>query len=272
MPEGDTVLLAARTLDHALARRRVRRSEFRVPRCAAADLAGQEIVEVKARGKHLLFRTSGGYTLQTHFLMDGRWVLYSPGARWNRGPGHAIRVVLETDEWVAVGYDLGIVELFPTVEEGRRLEGLGPDVLGPDWDLEEAVARLMRRPERAVGEALLDQTCLAGIGNIYKNEALFLERLHPRAPLGAVRDVAGLVERARALMRASVERGRQCTTGLPGDPFFVYERAGKPCRRCRTAIVRGRTEAGRRILENEAARSARMSWWCPRCQVEPPIR
>lgn len=267
MPEGDSVLRAARTLDHALARQTIRRSEFRVPRYANADLSGQEILDVKARGKHML-HTSGGLTLQTHFMMDGKWMLYKPGARF-AGPAHLIRVILETAEWVAVGYELGIVEIFPTIEEARRLEGLGPDVLGADWDADEAVRRLLQRPDRAIGDALLDQTRLAGIGNIYKCESLFFEHLYPWARVDQIADPRALVERARKLMQYSVQTGRQCTTTMPREPFYVYNRTGRACRRCRTRIEMQRGQAAGPIADGDSGRALRVTWWCPRCQPAP---
>lgn len=269
MPEGDTVFIAARTLDHALAGRVVRSSDFRVPRLATARIDGQTVLEVKPRGKHMLLRTDGGFTLQTHFMMDGAWYLYKPGARWSGGPSHDIRVVIETDDWIAVGYRLAIVELYPTVDEARRLEGLGPDILGPDWDEAEAVRRLLLRPERAIGEALLDQTCLAGIGNIYRSESLFARRVHPLAAVGAVADVAAVVRRAREFMEHSVRTGRQSTTGIPRDPFYVFERAGKPCRVCRTRIESSRAERDERVTNRDIERARRIMYWCPRCQ--PPL-
>src|SRR5688500_13454745 len=182
MPEGDTVFLAATRMHTALAGQRLMATDFRVPRFATADLSGQLVREVAARGKHLLLRTDAGVTLHTHFKMEGTWHLYRHGERW-RGPDHQVRAVLETDDVVAVGFRLGIVELLPTAEEDRVVGHLGPDVLGPDWDPALAEANLARDPAREIGVALIDQRALAGPGNVYKSEALFLRGIHPWEPV-----------------------------------------------------------------------------------------
>ena len=153
MPEGDTVHLAARRLHDALAGRTLTRSDFRMPAFATSDLSRCDVLEVVARGKHLLFRTGGGITLHTHFGMDGSWHLYRPGERW-QGPWHEVRVVLETAERVAVGFRLKTVELVPTDRESEVVGHLGPDVLGPDWDAEEALRRMMGDPGRPIGDAI----------------------------------------------------------------------------------------------------------------------
>jgi endonuclease-8 len=124
--EGDTVAAAARRRHGALAGLVLQRTEFRVPRFATADLAGQVVAEVTSRGKHLLLRTDAGLTLHSHLRMEGRWELYRPGMPW-RGPVHEVRAVLETEPSVAVGYRLGTVEVLPTREEHRVVGHLGPD-------------------------------------------------------------------------------------------------------------------------------------------------
>ena len=172
MPEGDTVWLTARRLHEALAGRVLTRSDVRVPRYATTDLAGATVTEAVARGKHLLIRVDGGITVHTHLRMEGSWRIRPAGDRI--APSHRIRLVLANDAWQAVGYQLGIVEILPTAREAGVVGHLGPDLLGPDWDPAEAARRLRAAPARAVGEALLDQRNLAGIGNFYKAEALFL--------------------------------------------------------------------------------------------------
>ena len=187
MPEGDTVWLTARRLHEALAGRVLTRSDFRVPRYATTDLTGRTVTECAARGKHLLTRVEGGITVHTHLRMDGSWRVRPAADRV--GGGHRVRLVLANDSWQAVGYQLGIVEVVPTAREAGVVGHLGPDLLGPDWDPAEAARRLRAAPARAVGEALLDQRNLAGIGNIYKAEVLFLGGVHPWRPVG---EVAGL--------------------------------------------------------------------------------
>ena len=146
MPEGDTVWLAAQRLREALAGRVITASDFRVPALATVDLAGVRIEDVVPRGKHLLFRLDDGRTLHTHFRMDGSWHLYRPDVPWRGGPGHSVRVVLRTGEWVAVGYRLPVVELLATADEPSVVGHLGPDILGPDWDPEEARRRIATEP------------------------------------------------------------------------------------------------------------------------------
>src|SRR3954447_24833814 len=139
MPEGDTVWLAARRMHDALAGQALVRTDFRVPDLATVDLSGRDVLEVVSRGKHLLTRIDGGLTLHTHFRMDGTWHLYPSGARWTGGPAWQVRLVLETEQWQAVGYRLPVVELLPTADEHRVVGHLGPDLLGPTtgdgcWD------------------------------------------------------------------------------------------------------------------------------------------
>jgi endonuclease VIII len=138
VPEGDTVWLAAQRLREALAGRVITASDFRVPALATVDLSGVRIEDVVPRGKHLLFRLDDGRTLHTHFRMDGSWHLYRPDVPWRGGPGHSVRVVLCTDEWIAVGYRLPVVDLLATTDEASVVGHLGPDILGPDWDPDEA--------------------------------------------------------------------------------------------------------------------------------------
>src|SRR3954449_7817743 len=154
MPEGDTVLQAAKRLHSALAGQVLTRFDLRVPRFATADLTGREVLDVTSRGKHLLTRVEGGLTLHTHLRMDGSWRLFRPGTRWSGGQSHEIRVVLTNDDWSAVGYRLPIVELLRTDEEAHVVGHLGPDLLGPDWNEPEAVRRLSSAPDREIGPAL----------------------------------------------------------------------------------------------------------------------
>jgi endonuclease VIII len=259
VPEGDTVWLAGRRLHQTLAGQRLTATDFRVPQLATTDLSGREVREVASRGKHLLIRIEPDLTLHTHFLMDGEWHLYRHGTRWRGGPAWQVRVVLATAGWDAVGYRLPVVDLLPTAEEDRVVGHLGPDLLGPDWDVAEAVRRLTAQPERPIGEALLDQRNLAGIGNLYKAEVLFLSGVHPWAPVGEVADLPGMVELARRLLLLNRDRPAQVTTGDPrrGRQHWVYDRDGKPCRRCGTPLARG--------MQGEPPRS-RAAYWCPSCQ------
>ena len=185
MPEGDAVWRTARQLHQGLSGRTLVRSDFRVPAIATADLSGGTVVETVSRGKHLLTRIDHdhAWTLHTHLKMEGSWRVYARGERWGKA-GHLARVVLDTGDRVGVGFQLGIVELVLREHEDRVVGHLGPDLLGPDWDEHEAVRRLTADPDRPLGEALLDQRNLAGIGTIYRTELCFLTGYDPRTPVG----------------------------------------------------------------------------------------
>ena len=265
MPEGDTVWLHAKRLRDAIGGQVLRRTDFRVPRHATADLSGRAVADVVSRGKHLLTRLDDGVTLHTHFEMDGTWRLHRPGQRWAGGAAHQVRVVLTTDEWVAVGYRLPVVDLLPTAEEASVVGHLGPDLLGPDWDLDEAVRRTAARPGRAIGPALLDQRNLAGIGNLYKAEVLFLRGVHPWTRVADVADLPAMLELSQRLLDANKHRWAQVTTGdaRPGRNHWVFERENEACRRCGTPI---RHDVQ---TEPEQPTMGRKTYWCPHCQPAP---
>jgi endonuclease-8 len=265
MPEGDTVWNTARLLDGALAGQVVEHSDFRVPALATVDLTGWRVRECTSRGKHILLRLSHPtdgrrLTLRTHLRMDGTWRVYAVGERWRGRPAHLIRIVLRTPSAVAVGYHLHEIALVSTEEEDALLAHLGPDLLGePDqtggWNEDEAVRRLQAHPDRAIAEALLDQRNLAGIGNLYKSEVLFLRGISPWTPVAGIPELAALVALARDLLLAHRGRWQQITTGSSrrGEEVYVYGRAGLPCRRCGTRI-RGESQGDR------------LTYWCPTCQ------
>lgn len=260
MPEGDTVWRATRRLHQSLAGQVLTRTDFRVPALATTDLSGRTVQEVVARGKHLLMRLSGGITIHSHFRMDGTWHLYRPAEKWRGGPDHQIRAVLETSAWIAVGYRLPVLELVATDAEDTVVGHLGPDLLAPDFDREGAIANLAAVPDRTISEALLDQRNLAGIGNFYRTEVCFLLGLHPWRPVGTV-DLAAVVDLSRRLMKANVQHAAQVSTGVdrPGQRSWVFERAGRTCRRCGTKIQTA--PIGQPPRE-------RVSYWCPACQPE----
>ena len=256
MPEGDVVWYTAQRLHEALVGRVLTRSDFRVPRYATVDLSGQPVTEAVSRGKHLLIRTGNGLTVHTHLKMDGSWHIRPADAGPPRRNVHQIRLLLANTRWQAVGYLLGITEVLPTASEDRVTGHLGPDLLGPDWDATEAVRRLERSAARPIGEALLDQRNLAGIGNLFKSEVLFLRGVSPWNQVSEVKDLPKMVDLARRLLDANKARIGQVTTGdtTPGRQTWVYGRQGAPCRRCGTPI-RKRTDG-----------AERMTFWCPSCQ------
>ncbi|MGW4463435.1 zinc finger domain-containing protein [Micromonospora sp. NPDC004704] len=263
MPEGDTVWNTARALHRALTGGRLTASDFRVPQLAGTDLVGWTVLEAVSRGKHLLIRLAEPagerrLSLHSHLRMDGAWRVYPPGERWAARPAHLIRVVLRTADAIAVGYHLHEVALVPTDREAQLVGGLGPDLLGPDWDPAEAVRRLGTHPRTSIAEALLDQTNLAGVGNLYKSEVLFLRGVNPWTPVAAVPDLTGLVTLAQRLLSANRGRWTQSTTGSlhRGQTNYVYGRRAQPCRRCG-------------MLVEKAEQGDRVTYWCPRCQPAP---
>ena len=257
MPEGDTVHLAASKLDRALGGHKLTKSDVRVPRYALTDLSGSLVKEVVARGKHLMIRVEGDTTLHTHFGMDGSWWIGRLGAGWG-GPVHQTRVILEAGDVVARGFSLASVDVVDTSTEDALVGHLGPDLLGPDWDARAARANIESHPARAIADVLLDQTVLAGIGNVFACEICFLRGLHPMTPVAGVSEVDRLVSLAKRLLEANRGLGRQVTTGdlRRGRGRWVYGRHEQPCLRC-----------GERILKEGPSRArARVTYWCPRCQ------
>jgi len=259
MPEGDVVWRTARQLDAALSGRVLERSDFRVPRFATTDLTGRAVTGTVSRGKHLLTRVDGGITIHTHLRMDGSWRIRPASGYAPRD--HRIRLVLANRERQALGYQLGIVEVVRTEHEASVVGHLGPDLLGADWDPAEAVRRLSADPARPVGEALLDQRNLAGIGTLYRAEALFLRGVSPWRPVADL-DAGALTELvtvAQRLLDANKERIGQVTTGnrARGRETWVYNRAGQPCRRCGGPVSKA---------SQGAAPEERNVFWCPRCQ------
>lgn len=256
MPEGDAVWRTARSLDRGLSGRVLTSTDFRVPQHATADLAGLQVRETVSRGKHLLTRIGDDLTLHTHLKMEGSWSVGRTGERW-RKPAHTARVVLRADRVEAVGFSLGIIELLPRAREGDAVGHLGPDLLGDDWDLEEAVARLLRDPERPLAEALLDQRNLAGVGNVYAAELCFLTGRLPTTPVSDVEGLSRLVRRAHQLLVLNRERPGMVTTGdtRRGRTHWVYGQ--RACLRCGTPVsVAQQGDPGRE----------RVRYWCPFCQ------
>ena len=262
MPEGDTVWNTARVVERALVGDVLTGSDFRVPQLATADLGGWTVASSGSRGKHLLLRVERGdekLTLHSHLRMDGAWRAYRPGERWTGRPAHLIRVVLKSARSVAVGYHLHELALIKTAEEAAYLEHLGPDLLGADWDAAEAVRRIAGKPDASIAEALLDQRNLAGVGNLYKAETLFLSGLWPWTRVAEVPDLERTVKLAQKLVASNKGRWSQTTTGSlrRGETSYVYGRRAQPCRRCGTAI-------------QKADQDERVTYWCPRCQPEKP--
>jgi len=246
VPEGDTILRTARTLHAALAGKVVRRFETVLPKLERVPLVGRKIERVDASGKHLVITFDGGVQLHTHMRMNGSWHVYRIGERWRR-PRVDMRLVIETEDFVAVGYNVPIAEL--GVGTGLSLSSqIGPDLLKDDFDAAEALRRVKQHGGDEIADVLLNQRVMAGIGNIWKSEALFRSGVDPFARVRDLDDAAlqRVIASARKLLRASangrVER-------------MVYSRGGQPCRKC-----------GARIESRAQGPDARLTYWCPKCQ------
>lgn len=266
MPEGDTVFLAGRRMDEALAGATLVRAELRHPRLVQANLTGRTVLGVKSVGKHLLTRFDDATTLHTHFKMDGMWHLYRPTEKW-RGRAHDVRAVLGTQVWTAVGFRLHDMALVQTAKEHDLVGHLGPDLLADDWDdamAAEAARRLGADGQREIGAALADQRVMAGVGNLYKAEVCFLLGVTPWTTIAQL--PAGTVDRAvllsRKLLHRNAWRPEQSTTGelARGRQHWVYQRTDRPCLRCRTGIRSG---------EHGGFVPVRYTWFCPSCQSGP---
>lgn len=274
MPEGDAIFRTARTLHRALAGRAVTRFESMLPSLTRVHedtpLTGREIERVEAVGKHVLMRFSGGLALRTHMRMNGSWHVYRPGERWRR-PRRDMRIVVATDAFEAVAFSVPVAEFLDARAESRQqdLRAIGPDLLGETFDEDEALKRVRERDAEDIAEVLLNQRVVAGIGNVYKSEVLFICGINPFMPASRVGDaqVRRALATARKLLKANVttlgggirtylgyRRGRG---GGESEHRYVYGRARKPCRRC-GAPVRVRAQGPH----------ARLTYWCAACQKE----
>jgi endonuclease-8 len=266
MPEGDTIFRAARTLQLALSGRIVTRFETVLPHLARvhedAPIVGRTVDLVDAKGKWLMMRFSGDLILLTHMLMSGSWHIYRPGEPWQRSRYH-MRILIGTAEILAVAFDVPIAEFHTqkTLEVRTGFGKLGPDVLKMDFDEATAIANLQSQPHTEIAVALLTQSLLAGVGNVFKSEVCFTCGINPFRSVGSLdrHDLETLVAVARKQMLANVvvtSGSRRTTRRMnPAERFWVYGRAGQPCRRCGTAI-----QSRKQVLD------ARVTFWCPQCQ------
>jgi len=257
MPEGDTIFRTATTLRRVLDGREI--TAFEAPQVRGAHpLPGERVTRVESRGKHLLIAFEGGAILHTHMQMEGTWHVYRSGERWWHTRSRA-RVVITTADMAAVCFDAPVVELLtePELERHPQLRALGPDLCRDDPDIDEALRRMASLdPATPVGVAMLDQGVASGVGNVYKSEVLFACGVDPFAPLGVLdrSTLRGLLETASRLLRLNLGGGPRRTVR---EGVAVYERGGRPCRRCGT-LIRSRRQG----------ETGRSTWWCPSCQ--PP--
>ena len=260
MPEGDTVWRTADRLHRALSGAPITLSDFRFPEIATADLRGAVTTEVVSHGKHLLHRVDSGLTIHSHLKIEGQWRVERvvDTARWLRRAD--LRAAVGTDTWSALGLRLGKLEIVPSSREVDIVGHLGPDVLGPGWDPDRAVAQLLASTT-VIGAALLDQRVLAGVGTLWASESLFMERIGPWSAAAEVAPerVEALVARIHRLMDASRHHAVQSSTGVRrrGEEHYVHARSGRPCRRCGTTI---------RVSMIGPAGRERTMFYCPSCQ------
>jgi endonuclease-8 len=258
VPEGDTIHNAARRLGAALVGRQIvsiespqrRHERDRWPE----RLAGRGVRKVDAHGKHLFVRFDGDLTLHSHLRMTGWWGVYEQGRRWARSRRRAW-LVIRTGEHEVVQFDGPVLELMTDSRTrfDQQLAGLGPDVLAPELD-EERFLRRLREGDgtRGIGEALLDQRNVAGIGNIWKSEGCFLAGVDPWRRTADVSDgeALAIVRAVRPRMRSSAEGN-----GIPETS--IYKRAGLPCPRCGDGTL---------IRASNQGEDNRTTYWCPGCQ------
>lgn len=272
MPEGDTLFRTATTLRKALLDRMVTRFETSLPTVAVADenhrVAGRTITRVEAKGKHLLINFAAGpnaiqstpLVLHTHLRMTGSWHIYRSGEAWQK-PAHRAVAVIHTEEWIAPCFSAPIVELL-TEARANRLKfvvELGPDAITEQFDAEEAFRRLRGLPDQPVGVAIMNQRLLAGVGNVFKSEVLFIRRMSPFVHIRDLpdADLQALIAESHRLLMLNRERGeRQTRFGLnQRQRLWVYGRSGESCYEC-----------GQRIRMRRQGIDARSTYYCPRCQ------
>jgi endonuclease VIII len=278
MPEGDTIFRTARVLTRAIGGKTVTRFESAYAQLASADdnepFAGQTITRIEARGKWLLIHFSRGNILATHMLMSGSWHIYRPGEPWQDKPGNA-RIVIETADFVAVGFRIPLARMYTeqSLIRDRKIPHTESDVLSASFDAAKAATRLMARAQDELGDALLRQDVLAGVGNVFKSEICFLLGLSPFRKVAILSQMQAkeIVATAQRLLAANVledpsdlivtysGKNRRTTSNAdPGESLWVYGRKNEPCRRCGTLI--------QRALQGPNARS---TYWCPVCQPLP---
>jgi endonuclease VIII len=275
MPEGDTIFRAARNMHRVLAGQAVTRFDTAYAHLDRVNvdtpIAGRVIEKCESAGKHHLIVFSGDLILRTHMRMNGSWHLYRHGERWWRGP-QSMRVRIDTADWVAVAFDVPVAEFVTPrqLETRSPVAQLGPDLLGAAFDRDEAIRRIAASGARPIAMTLLDQRILAGIGNVYKSEVLFMSGVHPDTPSSSVpvATLEQMMDIARGVLRDNVVDGtppgiqtyRNLRQWNPAsehdDNLWVYGRRGKPCRKCGTPI-----ESKKMGIE------ARTTYWCPRCQT-----
>lgn len=269
MPEGDTLYKDAQRVGAVLTGRRVTRFESPLPELKEQGVVGHLVTAVRAQGKHLIIDFDDGRSFLSHLRMQGKWFarekadmpggLLEKTARDVRWDDEETTLIVETESSVAVLSRGALAVLEPRAKIERRLSSLGPDLLSPDYDQEEALTRLRAHPDSTIAEALMLQSVVAGIGNVYKSEILFLEKVSPFVQVRELTDatLCHLLVRARQLMRRNLGRGPRRTTfgTFAGQNSYVYDRSGQHCIKCDAKI--------RMLRQGNLQRS---TYFCPVCQ------
>ena len=262
MPEGDTIFRAAAQLRRVFEGKRIVSATAREEILDPAVLQGLVIRSIEARGKHLFFYLGEEQVLHSHMGMTGSWHIYRPQEGWRKPRNNAF-LSLETGEAVAVCFTPKRIELISTtaLQRDSYLSRLGPDLLASHINEDEIVRRFRSQNPLPVGEVVMNQTVVCGVGNVYKSEILFLERMHPETPIEKISDVAikSLVRRARRLMQQNLEGYPRRTRARPAHHVWVYRRRGQDCSKCGATIEM--------IRQGKLARSTYM---CPHCQRYAP--
>jgi endonuclease-8 len=263
VPEGDTIFQTAAALRPLLVGQPVLAARAKTPGPAIERVVGSHVTSVEPAGKHMVIRFDNGLALHTHLRMAGTWHRYAPGERWRIAAWKA-RVVLEVPDHVVVCFNAPVAELMDerALDLHPALQALGPDLIADAFDADEAFRRLRERPDSEIAEALLDQRAMAGVGNVFKSEILFIEGVNPWTSVASVDDIKlhKLIATAQRLLVLNAQSGHPRRVTTSGDPaargsLWVYGRANRPCVRCRTRI-RSARQGGLN----------RPTYWCPRCQ------
>jgi endonuclease-8 len=267
MPEGDAIYRTAATLNRALGGKEIVRFDSVLPALTRVHddqpITGRTVERVTATGKHLLVRFSGDLVLRTHMRMNGSWHIYRVGERWRR-PRRDMRIVIATRDFEAVAFNVPVAEFLDRrhLERQDDLRQMGPDLLGPSFDMLEALRRFRDRPADSIADAFINQRVVAGAGNVYKSEVLFLTGINPFRQVSSIPDdqLAQILNTARKYLKVNVTHPKGGIVTYRGysdraSGLHVYGRAGRRCRRCGTPI-------------NVAAQglNARLTYWCPSCQ------
>jgi endonuclease-8 len=275
MPEGDTIFRTARALGRALTGKPIVGFRSTYPLLTRFNddtpLAGQTVEQVESRGKWLLIHFSGGATLATHMLMSGSWHIYRPGEKWQQ-PRINMRILLENSDYMAVGFRVPVAKMLKPQELARadRIPPPEIDVLSESFNAGEVLRRTLACADEEVGDVLLHQEVMAGVGNVFKSEICFVTGVNPFCKVASLERerLTAVIEAAQRLVAANVLEdsgdaivtygGRKRRTTHEADPgasLWVYGRAGEPCRRCGEAI--------RRRIQGP---DARVTFWCGHCQ------